>query len=102
MVFALASTWALILAFGCSACIGPVWYTVNMAYQNAFDPGSSYGGQASGLEFLFMVNSFFLIALGLVIGYPVASASGKILLLVFSSWKVLIFKLILQAIAQIK
>ncbi|KAL1345317.1 hypothetical protein HN51_019081 [Arachis hypogaea] len=79
MVFALASTWALILAFGCSACIGPIWYTVSMAYQTAFNPGSSYGSKASGLEFLFTLNGFILMALGFAIGYPIASASVKAL-----------------------
>ncbi|KAI4322136.1 hypothetical protein L6164_021856 [Bauhinia variegata] len=79
MVFALASTWALFLAFGISACIGPILFTVDMAYQNAFDAGLSYDDQASAYGFLGMVNSIFLIALGCVIGYPVALASVKVL-----------------------
>ncbi|MED6120867.1 hypothetical protein PIB30_024891 [Stylosanthes scabra] len=79
MVFALASTWALILAFGCSVCIGPIWYTISKAYQNGFNLGSSYGSKASGLELLFTLNGFILMALGFVIGYPLASASVEAL-----------------------
>ncbi|KAK7272063.1 hypothetical protein RJT34_28440 [Clitoria ternatea] len=79
MAFVLAITWCLFLALGCSACVGPVLYTVNVAYQKAFDSGLSYGSQASGLTLPFMVNSIMFMALGLVIGYPVASASVKVL-----------------------
>lgn len=77
MVFALASTWALIFAFGSSACVGPSLYTVSLAYQNALNLGLSYGSQTSVVGLLFMVNSVIFMALGFVIGYPVASASGK-------------------------
>ncbi|KAI4334532.1 hypothetical protein L6164_019214 [Bauhinia variegata] len=79
MVFALACAWAIFLAFGSSACIGPILFTVGMAYQNAFDPGLSHGDQSSVLGSLAMVNSIFLMALGCVIGYPVALASVKVL-----------------------
>jgi len=78
MAFALASLWSLFLALGCSACVWPILYTVTTAYQKAFDSGGlSYGSQASGVGLLFVVNGIILTALGLVIGYPVASASGK-------------------------
>ncbi|ESW04055.1 hypothetical protein PHAVU_011G063700 [Phaseolus vulgaris] len=79
MVFALASTWAMFLAFGSLACVGPISYTVGMAYQNAFDSGVSLGSQTPGLGFLALVNSFIFLGLGVVIGYPVASASVKVL-----------------------
>ncbi|XP_045826607.1 PGR5-like protein 1B, chloroplastic [Trifolium pratense] len=79
MVLALASTWTVFLAFGSLACLGPISYTVGMAYQNAFDSGLSYRSQASAFEFLASVNSILFIVLGFVIGYPVASASVKIL-----------------------
>ncbi|KAK6646067.1 hypothetical protein PHAVU_L006243 [Phaseolus vulgaris] len=80
MAFALASLWSLFLALGCSACVWPILYTVTTAYQKAFDSGGlSYVSQASGVGFLFVVNSVILTALGLVIGYPVASASVKVL-----------------------
>lgn len=77
MGFALASTWALFFAFGSSACVGPLLYTVSLAYQNAFDLSLPYGSQASELRHLFMVNNIIFMALGFLIGYPVASASGK-------------------------
>ncbi|TKY67356.1 PGR5 protein 1B [Spatholobus suberectus] len=79
MVFALASTWAMFLAFGSLACVGPLAYTVGMAYQNAFDSGLSIASQTHGLGFLALVNSLILIVLGFVIGHPVASASAKVL-----------------------
>ncbi|TKY48411.1 PGR5 protein 1B [Spatholobus suberectus] len=79
MAFALASLWSLFLALGCSACAWPLLYTVGTAYQKTFDSGLSYGSQASGLGLLFVVNSIIFMALGLVIGYPVASASVKVL-----------------------
>ncbi|XP_027347177.1 PGR5-like protein 1B, chloroplastic [Abrus precatorius] len=79
MAFALASTWAMFLAFGSLACVGPIPYTVGMAYQNAFDSGLLYGPQTSGLGFLALVNSIIFSVLGFVIGYPVASASVKVL-----------------------
>ncbi|MCH92885.1 PGR5-like protein 1B chloroplastic-like, partial [Trifolium medium] len=79
MVLALASTWTVFLAFGSLACLGPISYTVGMAYQNAFDSGLSYRSQASAFEFLASVNSILFIVLGFVIGYPVVSASVKVL-----------------------
>lgn len=83
MILALASTWTTFLAFGSLACLGPISYTVGMAYQNAFNSGFSYGSQTSAFGFLATVNSIMFIVLGFVIGYPVASASGKIFLLLF-------------------
>lgn len=77
MVFTLASTWTLFFAFGSSACVGPMFYTIRLAHQNALNSGLSYGSQGSELGFLFMVNTIIFMALGFVIGYPVASASGK-------------------------
>lgn len=79
MVFALASAWTLFFAFGSSAMVGPMFYSINLAYQNAFNLGLSYGSQASQLSPLFMVNTIIFMALGFVIGYPVASASVKTL-----------------------
>ena len=78
MVFALASVWTLFFAFGSSEMVGPVFYSINLAYQNAFSLEISYGSQASQLSPLFMVNTIIFMALSFVIGYPVASASGKI------------------------
>jgi len=77
MVCALASTWAMFLAFGSLACVGPISYTVGMAYQNAFDSGVTLGSQTPGVGFLALLNSFIFLGLGVIIGYPVASASGK-------------------------
>ncbi|KAL1361764.1 hypothetical protein HN51_010089 [Arachis hypogaea] len=77
MVFALASTWTMFLAFGSLVCLGPTLYTVGMTYQNAFGSGLSLDSQPSGLE-LTMVNSIFIV-LCFVIGYPIVSASVKVL-----------------------
>ncbi|XP_057449179.1 PGR5-like protein 1B, chloroplastic [Lotus japonicus] len=79
MVFALASTWAVFLAFGSLACLGPLSYTVGAAYQNAFDSGLSHGSHNHGLGFSVMLNNIVFIVLGFVIGYPLASASVKVI-----------------------
>ncbi|XP_028775765.1 PGR5-like protein 1B, chloroplastic isoform X2 [Neltuma alba] len=79
MIFALASTWIVFLAFGSTICVGPVLYTISMAYYTAFNSGLSYVNQGSGLGFLATVNSVVFMTLGCVIGYPVASASAKVL-----------------------
>ena len=76
-VFALASIWVLFLGFGCSACVVPIIYTVGLAYQDAFGSGFSNGSQASVVELLTTVNGILFMALGSVIGYPIASASGN-------------------------
>ncbi|XP_019414058.1 PREDICTED: PGR5-like protein 1B, chloroplastic isoform X1 [Lupinus angustifolius] len=78
MVLALASAWAMFLAFGSLACVGPITYTVGAAYQNAINSGFPHSSQLSGLGFLALMNNIF-IGLGFVIGYPVASASVKVL-----------------------
>jgi len=75
--FALASIWILFLAFGDSAFIVPVVYTVSLAYQDAFHSGI-YSTHASALGFLSAVNGFLLMAMGSLVGYPIVSASGKI------------------------
>ncbi|TQD69226.1 hypothetical protein C1H46_045241 [Malus baccata] len=75
-VFALASIWILFLAFGSSVCLVPVFYTVGLAYQDAFNPVFSYINQAPALS---MLNSILFMMLGSVIGYPIASASVKVL-----------------------
>lgn len=75
-VFALASIWILIFAFGSSACLLPAIYTFSLAYQDSFST-ISYTTQASSLGFLSTVNGVLLMALGSVIGYPVASAAGN-------------------------
>jgi hypothetical protein len=76
-VFALASIWVLFLGFGSSACVVPIIYTVGLAYQDAFGSGFSNSSQASVVELLAMVNGILFMALGSVIGYPIASASGN-------------------------
>lgn len=76
-VFALASIWILIFAFGSSICLGPTIYTAVLAYQDAFSRGISYGSQASVSGFLTTMNVILFLAVASLIGYPVASASGK-------------------------
>ncbi|XP_027928478.1 PGR5-like protein 1B, chloroplastic isoform X3 [Vigna unguiculata] len=61
------------------ACVGPISYTVGMAYQNAFDSGVSLGSQTLGVGFLALLNNFIFLGLGVIIGYPIASASVKVL-----------------------
>lgn len=76
-VFALASVWLLFLGIGCTACLVPLIYTITQAYQDAFSSGFTYSSQAS-MDSLAMLNGMLFMVLGSMIGYPVASASGKI------------------------
>ncbi|KAJ9146666.1 hypothetical protein P3X46_028902 [Hevea brasiliensis] len=78
--FALASIWIIFLAFGISALVGPIIYTVVLAYQDAFGSGISQGSQASIIQFLATVNAILFMAVGALIGYPITSASVKVLL----------------------
>ncbi|GLT70798.1 hypothetical protein SLA2020_428580 [Shorea laevis] len=78
-VFALASIWVLFLVFGSSACVVPIIYNVGLAYQDAFGSGFSNGSQIPLVELLATVNGILFMALGSVIGYPIASASVKVL-----------------------
>ncbi|KAI8573892.1 hypothetical protein RHMOL_Rhmol01G0311100 [Rhododendron molle] len=76
-VFLLAGVWLLFLGFGSSACLIPVIYSIGHAYQDAFSSGYYYSSQPS--QFLAILNGMFFMALGSVIGYPIASASVKAL-----------------------
>ncbi|XP_044483052.1 PGR5-like protein 1B, chloroplastic [Mangifera indica] len=78
-VLALASIWILIFGIGSSICFVPMIYTVALAYQDAFSKGISYGSQASVSGFLAMANVILFMAVGALIGYPVASASVRVL-----------------------
>ncbi|PRQ34122.1 hypothetical protein RchiOBHm_Chr5g0065341 [Rosa chinensis] len=75
-VFALASIWILILAFGTGSFLMPILYTAGLAYQNAFSPGLSYVNPAASLS---MLNSILFMIVGSVVGLPIASASVKVL-----------------------
>lgn len=79
-VFTLASIWVLFLAIGSSACVVPIIYTIGLAYQDAFNSGlshDSYLNQAPALEFLATVNGILFMFFGSLVGFPIASASGK-------------------------
>ncbi|XP_047337987.1 PGR5-like protein 1B, chloroplastic [Impatiens glandulifera] len=78
-VFTLASVWLLFLAVGSSACLVPVMYTIFQAYQSMFDPGFSYSSHASMLGSRAVLIHILFMALGSLIGYPIASASVGIL-----------------------
>ena len=55
----------------------PIIYTISLAYQDPSSSDISYGSQASNFEFLATVNGILFMAIGSVIGYPLASAAGK-------------------------
>ncbi|KNA05997.1 hypothetical protein SOVF_185130 [Spinacia oleracea] len=78
-VFALASVWFLILAFGGSVCLVPMLYTINLAYQDILNSEAVYSSQPALLEVLGMLNTVLFILLGSVIGCPIASASARAL-----------------------
>ncbi|XP_011035296.1 PREDICTED: PGR5-like protein 1B, chloroplastic isoform X1 [Populus euphratica] len=77
--FALASIWILFLTIGSSACAFPIIYTIGLAYQDAFGSGIANGSQAPIIRFLATVNGILFMAVGSLIGYPIASASVKVL-----------------------
>ena len=76
-VFALASVWLLFLGIGSSACLVPVICTFGQALKNALDSEFSNSSQAPLIEFIAILNGMLIMTLGSMIGYPVASASGK-------------------------
>ncbi|KAM7256652.1 hypothetical protein ACFE04_012393 [Oxalis oulophora] len=76
-VITLACIWTLILGFGCSVCLMPVIYTIGRAYQDSLDSGFFLGIQESALQSIAVLNGFLFMALGSVLGYPIASASVK-------------------------
>lgn len=67
--------WALFLVFGSLAFLVPTIYTVGLAYQDVFNSRFSPSSTAYALQFPSMVNGILLMALGFLIGYPIASAS---------------------------
>lgn len=79
-VFTLASIWVLFLAIGSSACAVPIIYTIGLAYQDAFNSGISYVEEIPAFQFLATINGILFIVIGSLIGYPIASASVKVLL----------------------
>lgn len=78
-VFTLASIWVLFLAIGSSACAVPIIYTIGLAYQDAFNSGISYVEEIPAFQFLATINGILFIVIGSLIGYPIASASGKLI-----------------------
>ncbi|RZC78887.1 hypothetical protein C5167_003103 [Papaver somniferum] len=74
-VLALASVWILLLSFGSLSLLLPTFYTVGLAYRDAFNSRLSSYGMTSPFESLSMLNNFLFVAMGLLIGYPIASAS---------------------------
>ncbi|OWM66783.1 PGR5-like protein 1B, chloroplastic isoform X1 [Punica granatum] len=75
--FTLASIWILFLAVGGSAFLVPILYTVGLASQDEFNSGFAYNSQA--LQLMAVANGFLFMAMGSLIGYPIVSASVKVL-----------------------
>ncbi|KAM3406129.1 hypothetical protein ACQJBY_000275 [Aegilops geniculata] len=74
MFMALSSIWTLLLLFGTSAFLVPSFYTLSLAFGDAFGARSLFSA-AKSLDGITRVNHMVLIGLGYLIGYPVASAS---------------------------
>ncbi|GAB2274388.1 hypothetical protein Dimus_009154 [Dionaea muscipula] len=74
-VFALASIWILILAFGSSVCLVPVLYICRIVYPDAMNSGLDYDTQSSAMEHLHMLNAVLFMILGALIGFPIASSA---------------------------
>ena len=76
MFMALSSIWMLLLLFGTSALLVPTFHTLSRAFGDAFGMRFLLYGSKS-LDGVTRMNDMVLIGLGYLIGYPVASASGK-------------------------
>ncbi|KAF9598669.1 hypothetical protein IFM89_029919 [Coptis chinensis] len=74
-VWALASVWMLLLAFGSLVFLVPVHYIVALAYQDALHSRLFSSGTETALESLAMVNRILFLVVGSIVGYPIASAS---------------------------
>lgn len=86
-VFALASVWMLLFVFGSSAILVPVIYAVVRAVNDVSESRYFYHDERSPFDIFMIVNVALFIGLGFLVGYPVASASGKILSFFFAIWK---------------
>ena len=76
MFMALSSIWMLLLLFGTSAFLVPSLYTLSLAFGDAFGARYLLYG-AKSLDAITGVNDLALVGLGYLVGYPIASASGK-------------------------
>lgn len=56
----------------------PTIYTAILAFEDTFGARYALHYEKSPIEMLTVVNGMLLIGLGYLVGYPVASASGKI------------------------
>ncbi|KAF5188351.1 Pgr5-like a protein [Thalictrum thalictroides] len=74
-VWLLASVWMLLLTFGSLVFVIPAFYTVVLAYQDAFNSSPTTNGSTTALESLAMANRILFVAVGSLVGYPIASAS---------------------------
>ncbi|WOL00701.1 PGR5-like protein 1A, chloroplastic isoform X1 [Canna indica] len=78
-VFALASVWMLLLAFGTSAILVPIIYSISLALSDMVDLSYFLYSSRSQFELITMVNCCLSIGLGCLIGFPIASASVQAL-----------------------
>jgi hypothetical protein len=72
MFMALSSIWMLLLLFGSSAFLVPSLSALSFAFGARY---LLYGAKSHGM--ITKVNDLALIGLGFLVGYPIASASGK-------------------------
>jgi hypothetical protein len=76
MFMALSSIWTLLLLFGSSAFLVPSLSALSFAFGDAFGARYLLYG-AKSHDVITKVNDLTLIGLGFLVGYPIASASGK-------------------------
>ena len=76
-VLALASVWTFLLMLSSLALLIPVVYTIGLAYQDAFGSRLFSNNARSAVDVIAVVNDTLFMGLGSLIGYPIASASGK-------------------------
>ncbi|MQL85936.1 hypothetical protein Taro_018471, partial [Colocasia esculenta] len=74
-VLALASIWILLFAFGTFIFLIPTLYTIKMTYEDAIDSSLFLNNGRFRLQCLSMLKTALFMGLGLLIGYPIASAA---------------------------
>lgn len=69
----------MLLAFGISAFLLPTFYTISLAFEDSTDIRYLFMSERYRFELLTMVNVILCAGFGILIGYPVASASVQAL-----------------------
>lgn len=90
-VVALAGVWIFLLAIGTLVFVAPSLYAISLVHQDIVSSGALPRNARATLDFFTALNGFLFMGLGVVIGYPIASASGKYIDFLFWNYEKHIF-----------